>query len=161
MESIHSLLITVTPIYQCSIRISMIANWLQLLGRKPWGQDKSGYVYCVGPSNNWKVGRKVNHEEMWSSRLGDAIILNAVRLQIDSGSSNHRIWWFVEHCFLVKWHILHLVENLEYDRYGKVKTTIYRFIRLNDVFDTQLVQHVFDRLRYGKTKKPPFRILEN
>ena len=45
--------------------------------------------------------------------------------------------------------------------YGKEKTTIYRFIRLNDVFDTQLVQHVFDRLRYGKMKKPPFRILEN
>ena len=32
------------------------------------------------------------------------------------------------------------------------KTTTYRFIRLNEVFDTQLVQHVFDRLRYGKTK---------
>ena len=39
-----------------------------------------------------------------------------------------------------------------YDMYGKLKTTIYSFIRLHDVFDTQLVQDVYDSLKYGKTK---------
>ena len=113
MESIHSLLITVAPIYKSYIRSNMIVNWLQLLGRNPWGQAKFGYVYCVGPLNNWKVGKKVNHDEMLSSRLGDAIILNAIRIRLDSGSSNHRIWWSVEHFFLFKWRIWHSVENSE------------------------------------------------
>ena len=35
--------------------------------------------------------KMVNHEEMLSSCLGDAIILNVVVIQLDSGSSNHRI----------------------------------------------------------------------
>ena len=48
-----------------------------------------------------------------------------------------------------------------YDRYGKEKTAIYRFIRLNDLFDTQLVQDVYDRLRYGKMKNLHLEFYKN
>ena len=44
---------------------------------------------AVGIIERWE--KKVNHDEMLSSHLGDVIILNVVRIRLDSGSSNHRI----------------------------------------------------------------------
>ena len=33
-----------------------------------------------------------------------------------------------------------------------MKTAIYKFIQSYDIFYTQYIQHVYDRLRYGKMK---------
>ena len=56
-------------------------------------------VFSLQIIERWK--KKVNHKEMLSSWLGDAIILDVIKIRLDLASSNNRIWWFVEHLSLL------------------------------------------------------------